>query len=493
MESKPTILSIDQGTTSSRAMVFDESFTIVASDQQEFAQHFPHDGWVEHDAEEIWRTVVDTCRTAISNLDCKIAAIGITNQRETTIVWDRQTGKPVYNAIVWQDRRTADWCSSLKKQGLESTISSKTGLLLDPYFSASKIRWILENIDGARAKAENGDLAFGTVDTYLIWKLTQGHVHATDATNASRTSLYNIHNGNWDGELLDIFEIPESLLPTVKNCADDFGVADETILGESIAIAGVAGDQQAALVGQACFKPGMAKSTFGTGCFMVMNTGGIPMESSNKLLTTIGYQFNNSVSYALEGSIFNAGTTVQWLRDGLGIIENSSDVNDLINETESNHGVYLVPAFTGLGAPHWEPHARGLLYGLTRDSDRSQLVRAALESVCYQTLDLIDAMSSDSNINVEEIRVDGGMTVNPWFLQFLSDITRSRIRRPVVTETTALGAAYLAAIQVGTMESIDSIENRWQQDAEFQCEMDEVTRQRNIHGWKDALARCLKS
>jgi glycerol kinase len=407
MGTSELILSIDQGTTSSRAVVFDSQSKIVASAQQEFKQFYPDDGWVEHDPEEIWQTTLDTCKQAMAVAAPAggIAGIGITNQRETTIVWDRQTGKPVHNAIVWQDRRTASICEQIKQSGVESLVTAKTGLLLDPYFSATKIGWILDNVTGARARADAGQLAFGTVDSFLIWRLTNGKCHFTDATNASRTMLFNIETGKWDPELLEIFNIPDSVLPEVKSCAADFGTTDKAVLGTELNIAGVAGDQQAALVGQTCFKPGMVKSTYGTGCFMMMNAGTQPIYSRNKLLTTVGYQLNNQITYALEGSIFNAGTAIQWLRDGIGIIQGTDEIQQHLVKSDSNLGVYMVPAFTGLGAPHWDPNARGIVCGITRDTSSSDLVRAAIESVCYQTHDLIDAMLEDSGLNLSEIRV----------------------------------------------------------------------------------------
>jgi glycerol kinase len=493
MGTSELILSIDQGTTSSRAVVFDRQSKIVALAQKEFKQFYPDDGWVEHDPEEIWQTTLDTCKQAMAVAAGAggIAGIGITNQRETTIVWDRQTGKPVHNAIVWQDRRTASTCEQIKRSGVESLVTSKTGLLLDPYFSATKIGWILDNVSGARARADAGQLAFGTVDSFLIWRLTNGKCHFTDATNASRTMLFNIETGKWDAELLDIFNIPDSVLPEVKSCAADFGTTDKAVLGAGLNIAGVAGDQQAALVGQTCFNPGMLKSTYGTGCFMMMNAGKQPIYSSNKLLTTVGYQLNNQITYALEGSIFNAGTAIQWLRDGIGIIQDTDEIQQHLTESVSNHGVYMVPAFTGLGAPHWEPDARGIVCGITRDTSASDLVRAAIESVCYQTHDLIDAMLEDSGLNLSEIRVDGGMTANNWLLQFLADITGARICKPVITETTALGASYLAGLQLGIFESTEEIASTWNQEISFDPDMDSKSRAEFLHEWDKAIERCL--
>ncbi len=495
MSSSPLILSIDQGTTSSRAILFDLDSQVVANCQQEFEQIFPDDGWVEHDPEDIWRSTLQSAKSVIekSAAPADIAAIGITNQRETTLIWDRTTGKPVYNAIVWQDRRTARYCERLREQGLESLVSSKTGLLLDPYFSATKINWILDNVDDARRKAENGQLAFGTVDTFLVWRLTAGRCHLTDATNASRTLLYNIHSGEWDKELLQLFDIPESLLPQVRNCADEFGMTDASVLGREIPVCGVAGDQQSALIGQACFKSGMVKSTFGTGCFMIMNTGDTPVRSSNRLLTTIAYQLNNETSYALEGSIFNAGTVIQWLRDGLEIIKSTDEMNRLPHDAEpcSTGKLYLVPAFTGLGAPHWNPDARGILTGITRDTTKSDLLRSALESVCYQTNDLTTAMSADSGEEVRDIRVDGGMTVNLRLLQNLADITQSMVTLPTITQTTALGASYLAGLHQGLYQSLDEIAGKWKVDSIYKPEIDMAMRSVKVDGWNQAVARCL--
>ena len=483
------ILSIDQGTTSSRAIVFDQSGHIVSSAQKEFKQHYPHDGWVEHDPEDIWRTTVDVCQQALEGKIDTVAAIGITNQRETTLIWDRHTGEPIYNAIVWQDRRTADFCNALKQAGNETLILDRTGLLIDAYFSASKIAWILDQVPGARRRAENGELAFGTVDSFLIWRLTQGKVHATDATNASRTQLFNIHTQQWDEELLRIFNIPPSLLPEVKDCADDYGLAGFTFNKTTIPINGVVGDQQGALVGQACFKSGMVKSTYGTGCFMIMNTGQSAVRSNNQLLTTVAYRLNGQVNYALEGSIFNAGTAIQWLRDGLKLFENTNQIDGLIAATKDNNDVYMVPAFTGLGAPHWDPNARGAILGLTRDTELTHLVRAALEAVSYQTLELINAMEADSGQQVSTLRVDGGMVANSWLLQFLADIISTAVEKPTVIETTALGAAYLAGLHQGIYGSIDDIASRWQSESIFQPSMTESNRQGLLQGWHNAINR----
>ncbi len=487
------VLSIDQGTTSSRALVFAAASEIVASARQAFRQYYPNDGWVEHDPEDIWKTTLGTCKQAIASGQAygRIAAVGITNQRETTLIWDKQTGKPVYNAIVWQDRRTAEFCANLQQSGIEKEVTAKTGLLLDSYFSATKINWILDNVPGARKKAEAGRLAFGTVDAFLIWRLTNGRCHLTDATNASRTLLFNIHTNQWDDDLLRLFDVPRALLPEVKNCADDFGATDKSVLGFALPIRAAAGDQQAALVGQACFTPGMLKSTYGTGCFMIMNTGSKPIHSANKLLTTIGYRLNDTITYALEGSIFNAGTSIQWLRDGIGVLKGVEEIERHLQQSPSNNSVYLVPAFTGLGAPHWNPNARGLITGLTRDTDASDLVRAAVESVCYQTGDLVDAMLGDSGLNLAEMRVDGGMSVNHWMLQFLADITQTRICKPVITETTAVGAAYLAGLQIGLFESVSDISTSWRRQAVFENTMKAEIRDQYLSGWRKAVERCL--
>ena len=485
------ILSIDQGTTSSRAMLFDENGHAVFTAQQEFTQHFPKDGWVEHNAEEIWVTTLQVVREALQRAETdsrSIAAIGITNQRETTVVWDRKSGEPVYHAIVWQDRRTAEYCESLRGQNLEAMVTGKTGLLLDPYFSGTKVNWILDNVDGARARAEKGELAFGTIDCFLIWRLTGGKVHATDATNASRTLMFNIHQQQWDDELLDMLSVPSSLLPQVLDCADDYGRTSESLLGAQIPIAGVAGDQQAALVGQACFEPGMIKSTYGTGCFMVLNTGEQALASNNKLLTTVGYRLQGKTTYALEGSIFVAGAAVQWLRDGIGIIDSAQETEALADSLDSNAGVYLVPAFTGLGAPHWDPDARGAIFGITRDTGPAELVRATLESVCYQTFDLFEAKRRDG-LKPTRLRVDGGMVQNNWLCGFLSDVLDIIVERPVETETTALGAAYLAGLQVGLFDSVDDIARRWQADREFDPAMDAHQRNLLLADWHEAVIK----
>ena len=483
------ILSVDQGTTSSRAIVFDRAGRICGSGQQEFQQFYPRDGWVEHDPEEIWATTLASCEAALSAASLNagdIAGIGITNQRETTIVWDRATGEAIYPAIVWQDRRTASWTAELKEKGLEATVSKRTGLLLDPYFSGSKLTWIMDNVAGARQRAEAGELAFGTVDSYLLWRLTEGRSHATDATNASRTLLFNIHTQQWDDELLNLFNIPRALLPEVKDSADDFGVC--SLFGAAIPIASMIGDQQAATVGQACFEPGMAKSTYGTGCFVVLNTGDKALNSQHRLLTTVAYRLAGKVTYALEGSIFVAGAAVQWLRDGLHLIGSAAETQALAESVPSANGVYLVPAFTGLGAPYWDPDARGAILGLTRDTGIPHIARACLESVCYQTRDLLEAMAGDG-ASIENLRVDGGMVVNNWLMQRLADTLACHCQRPEVTETTALGAAYLAGLQLGLYRSLEEIASLWQQEHSFAPTMSEMDRETRYHGWLRAVGR----
>lgn len=494
MDNKAThILAIDQGTTSSRAILFNSSYDIVAQAQQEFEQLFPNSGWVEHDPEQIWQTTLNTAKQALVKAGlgpADIAAIGITNQRETTLIWDRKTGKPVYNAIVWQDRRTADICERLAEQGYESLITSKTGLLLDPYFSATKVAWILDNVEGVRQRAENGDLAFGTVDSWLIWNLTQGQNHNTDATNASRSMLYNIHNGNWDDDLLELFKIPHSLLPEVKDCAADFG--STSILGGEISIKGVAGDQHAATLGQACFDKGMMKSTYGTGCFALLNTGQEAVTSHNRLLTTIAYQLDGKPTYALEGSIFIAGAAVQWLRDELGIITSAGQSGDLAQQADDNQQVYLVPAFTGLGAPWWDANARGALFGITRATGPAEITRAALESVCYQTLDLLEAMRADCSAMADTVlRVDGGMVASNWTMQYLADILQSPVDRPTVTETTALGAAWLAGSKAGVWLDQQGFAQSWKLERQFTPQLSMEQRDSKVAGWNDAVRRVL--
>lgn len=487
------ILAMDQGTTSSRAIIFDADYSIIAQAQQEFTQHFPDSGWVEHNAADIWHTSLDTARTALKEAGIEpqqIAGIGITNQRETTLLWDRHSGEPIYNAIVWQDRRTADYCNQLKQQGHEAMVSNKTGLLLDPYFSATKIAWILDNVDGARARAEAGELAFGTVDSWLLWNLTAGTNHATDATNASRTMLYNIHQGNWDKELLALFNIPSSILPEVKDCATEYGVTN--LLGGEIPILGIAGDQHAATIGQASFTTGMMKSTYGTGCFALLNTGDQAVTSTNRLLTTIAYQLDGNVTYALEGSIFIAGAAVQWLRDGLGIIESAQQSGELAIEADDSQQVYMIPAFTGLGAPWWDAEARGALIGLTRGTGPAEISRAALESVCYQTLDLLKAMQADLGADTDTVlRVDGGMVASDWTMQRLADILQAPVDRPVIAETTALGAAWLAGSKAGLWPDQAGFAKSWRQDKQFTPLMSASERDCKVAGWDNAVRRVL--
>ncbi|MGM1053514.1 MAG: glycerol kinase GlpK [Pseudomonadota bacterium] len=486
------LLAIDQGTTSSRAILFDREGHNVASSQREFPQIFPNDGWVEHDPESIWSTVLATCREAIERAGAgpdPVIGVGITNQRETTLVWDRETGEPLYNAIVWQDRRTADACEQLREAGHLGEVQARTGLLIDPYFSATKLAWILDHVAGARERAKRGELAFGTVDTFLIWRLTGGKVHATDATNASRTALFNIHEQRWDPVLLELFDIPESLLPEVKDSSDDFGVVDAEWLGAELPIAGVAGDQQAALVGQACFSPGMGKSTYGTGCFMIVNTGDKAELSRNRLLTTVGYRIDGRTTYAMEGSIFVAGATVQWLRDGLQLFADAAETEALARNTRSGHSVYLVPAFTGLGAPHWDPKARGAIFGLTRDTGIAEIVAAGLQAVCYQTRDLQACMSDDMAAEPDILRVDGGMVANNWVMQFLADMLGQAVDRPTVLETTALGAAYLAGLRLGWYRDLDEIAELWQCERRFTPLMEAPERERLYDGWQEAVER----
>lgn len=489
------LIAIDQGTTSTRSMVFNEKLQVIAIAQQEFPQHFPHSGWVEHDPEDLLQTTLTTLKDVLAKAKLEasdITAIGITNQRETVVVWDKDTGKAIYNAIVWQDRRTADYCQELKNNGSEQLIQQKTGLRADPYFSGTEVRWILNHVDGARDKAEAGQLRMGTVDTWLIWHLTGGKVHATDATNAGRTMLFNIHTGEWDQELLKLLEIPESLLPEVKDCAADFGMTDPSILGAAIPISGVAGDQHAAVVGQACFQAGMMKSTYGTGCFALLNTGTHAVNSNNNLLTTIAYQLNGQRTYALEGSIFIAGAAVQWLRDGLKIIQKASDTQALAAAADPNQTVYLVPAFVGLGAPYWDPDARGALYGLTRNTGPAEISKATLESIGYQTCDLLEAMRADSTGLREAktvLRVDGGMTSSEWAMQFLADILGSQVDRPKALESTATGAAYLAGLQQGVCPSPEQFAKEWALDKRFEPTMDKKTREQKYAGWLDAVRR----
>jgi glycerol kinase len=484
------ILALDQGTTSSRSMIFDHHGNIISVAQKEFKQIFPHPGWVEHDAEEIWSTQFGTMAEAVvkANITMKqIAGIGITNQRETTVVWERSTGKPVYNAIVWQDRRTSSYCDELKAAGLSKTIQEKTGLIIDAYFSATKLKWILDNVAGARTKAEKGELAFGTIDTWLIWKLTNGAVHVSDVSNASRTMFLNIHTGEWDEELLKLFTIPKSLLPEVQLSSKIYGVTGNIVADSGIPIAGMAGDQQAALFGQLCTQPGMVKNTYGTGCFMLMNTGEKAITSKNNLLTTIAWKINDKTEYALEGSVFIAGAVVQWLRDELKIIRTSAEVEKLSQQVQDTDGVYIVPAFAGLGAPHWNQYARGSIFGLTRGSSNAHIARAAIDSIAYQTYDVLKAMEADSGIQIKELRVDGGATVNNQLMQFQSDILNCKVVRPKITETTALGAAYLAGLAVGYWKNIDDIQHQWQIDKEFSPAMDNKKRNELLNGWQRAV------
>lgn len=489
------LLAIDQGTTSSRAIVFNDQLEIIAVAQQEFEQFFPQSGWVEHDPEEIWSSTLDTCKKALNKVQLAasdIAAIGITNQRETTIIWDKESGKPIHKAIVWQDRRTSDFCGQLREAGHDPVITKKTGLLLDAYFSGTKIRWLLDNVAGARQRAEAGELCFGTVDSFLLWRLTGGKEHATDATNASRTMLYNIHDNCWDEELLELLDIPASLLPEVKDCSADYGQTDPALFGSTIPIGGIAGDQQAALVGQACFAPGMIKSTYGTGCFIVLNTGEQAVTSNNRLLTTIGYRLNGKTTYALEGSIFVAGAAVQWMRDAMGLIEAASETGKLARLADINQDVYLVPAFTGLGAPHWDGDARGAIFGITRATGPAELSKAALESVCYQTRDLLEAMRGDwENMGDTVLRVDGGMVASNYTMQFLADILSAPVDRPVVLETTALGAAYLAGLFIGILPPPEEFADSWKRDTRFTPSLDDDVRARKYAGWKDAVSRTL--
>ncbi|MEH6477807.1 MAG: glycerol kinase GlpK [Sneathiella sp.] len=489
------ILAFDQGTTSSRAIIFDKEYLPVSTGQQEFTQHYPNSGWVEHDPEDIWRTTLDTGKQALvkSQIDINdIAAVGITNQRETTVIWNRKTGKPIYNAIVWQDRRTAEFCSELKQQGLEETFSEKTGLLLDPYFSGTKIAWILDNVAGARDQAEKGELAFGTIDSFLLWRLTGGKIHATDATNASRTLIYDIHTGAWSDELLEILRIPKSLLPEVKDSAAEFGTMDPGLFGAAIKITGIAGDQQAATIGQACFDPGMMKSTYGTGCFALLNTGDTAVKSKHKLLTTIAYQIDGKPTYALEGSIFVAGAAVQWLRDGLEIISHAGQSGEFAEEADPTQSVILVPAFVGLGVPHWDAECRGAIFGLTRATGPREFAKAALESVCYQTRDLLTAMHADYAGNLETVlRVDGGMVASNWTMQRLADMLGAPVDRPVSAETTALGAAYLAGLKIGFYPDLETFSKAWKCEKQFTPSWSVEQQEEAYARWQDAVRRTL--
>ena len=492
MSAERSILAIDQGTTSSRAILFSGDGRRLGQAQKELPQHFPQSGWVEHDAEDIWRDTVEVMRGALADAGKSagdVAAIGITNQRETTVIWDRETGEPIHKAIVWQDRRTADFCQQLRGQGAEEVVRQRTGLLLDPYFSGTKIAWLLDNVPGARERAERGELAFGTIDCFLLWRLTGGKVHATDATNAARTLIFDIRKQAWDPELLAMLRIPESLLPEVRDSDADFGETEAEILGRAIPIGGIAGDQQAATVGQACFEAGMMKSTYGTGCFALFNTGEKLVHSEHRLLSTIAYRLGGRTTYALEGSIFVAGAAVQWLRDGLGIIGAAPETEALAKQADTKQRVYLVPAFTGLGAPYWDAEARGAVFGLTRATGPAELARAALEAVCYQTRDLLEAMWADGATGLEALRVDGGMVANDWMLQMLADILGVAVERPVVPETTALGAAYLAGLNQGLFADLEAVAAQWQSDARFEPKMDAGERDDRYAGWQDAVGR----
>ena len=484
------ILALDQGTTSSRSMLFDKQGNIVSSAQKEFKQIFPQPGWVEHDPEEIWSTQYGTMAEAVAKANItmrQVVGIGITNQRETTVVWDKKSGRPIYNAIVWQDRRTASYCDELKSAGHAPMIQQKTGLVIDAYFSATKLKWILDNVAGARKKAANGELAFGTIDTWLTWKLSGGEVHITDVSNASRTMLLNIHDCEWDDELLKLFDIPKELLPEVKASSKVYGVTGSFVPDSRMPIAGIAGDQQAALFGQLCTQPGMVKNTYGTGCFMLMNTGEKVIASKNNLLSTVAWKINDKVEYALEGSVFIAGAVVQWLRDELKIIRTSAEVEKLSQQVKDTNGVYIVPAFAGLGTPHWNPYARGTIFGLTRGASNSHIARAALDSIAYQTYDVLKAMEADSGIQIKELRVDGGATINNQLMQFQSDILNCKVVRPKITETTALGAAYLAGLAVGYWKNVEDIQHQWQADKTFSPSLDEEKRNDLVKGWQRAV------
>ena len=490
---KKFIVAIDQGTTSSRAILFSLSGKTIFTSQKEFRQHFPKDGWVEHNPKEIWNTTRKVLTNVIAKskkLKGKILTIGITNQRETTILWDKKTGKHVYNAIVWQDRRTAEFCKKYRTNKKERIINKKTGLLIDPYFSGTKIKWILENVPKAKKLLKKNQLLFGTIDTFLIWKLTKGKTHATDATNASRTMLYNISTNKWDKRILSNLKIPKNILPEVKNCADDFGFTDKSITGKSYAINGVIGDQQAAAFGQSCFNKGSVKSTYGTGAFVLMNTGSKKIYSKNKLLTTICYKLKGKTTYALEGSIFIAGAGVQWLRDKLEIIKNAPETEKIVKSLKGNNNVYLVPAFTGLGAPYWDPNARGIICGLTRDTRRNEIIRATLESVAYQTYDLFNAMKNDG-LKPNLIKVDGGMVMNNWFAQFLSNVINIKVSRPRVQETTALGAAFMAGLKIGVYKSLSDISKNWKVDKNFTPKLSNSDRSKLLKGWRRAIRKTL--
>ena len=483
------LVAIDQGTSSSRTVVFDQSSTVVASAQQEFPQEYPHPGWVEHDPEAIWSSVLDVTKKSLAGINAaEVAGLGITNQRETTLIWDRESGQCIHNAIVWQDRRTADYCQELKDQGVEDLVIRTTGLRLDPYFSATKIAWILANVANVRQRAERGQLAFGTIDCFLLWRLTGGRVHATDASNASRTLLFNIHSQEWDAEMLALFDIPESLLPEVRDCADDYGVTDRSVIGASIPVCGIAGDQQAALIGQAGFQTGVTKSTYGTGCFVIANTGRQAVQSKNNLLTTVAYRLDGETTYGIEGSIFVAGSAIQWLRDQLRVIESASETGKIAEATGIVEHVHVVPAFAGLGAPYWDPHARAAILGLSRDSDSNEIVTATLQAVAYQTKDLLNAMAEDG-MEPSVIRVDGGMVANDWFLQFLADMLDVTVERPRNVESTVLGAAFLAGLHSGVFDSLAAIGERWSSERIFEPQMPDEQRDALYLGWQDAVSR----
>ncbi|MCK4922365.1 MAG: glycerol kinase GlpK [Bacteroidales bacterium] len=484
------ILALDQGTTSCRAVIFDKKGSIISVAQKEFTQYFPQPGWVEHDPVEIWSKQIDIAAESLTNKTLNgndIAAIGITNQRETVVVWDRKTGKPVYNAIVWQDRRTAEYCDELKEKGKEDLIREKTGLVIDAYFSGTKIKWILDNVEGVRERAENGELMFGTIDSWLIWNLTKGELHVTDVTNACRTLIFNIQTMEWDDELLELFTIPKSMLPEVKQSSEVYGHTTKSLFANEIPIAGIAGDQQAALFGQMCTKSGMVKNTYGTGCFMLMNIGEKPIASKNNLLTTVAWKINGKTNYAFEGSVFIAGAVVQWLRDSLKVIKTSGDVEKLAASVESSEGVYFVPAFTGLGAPHWDQYAKGTIFGLTRGSTDAHIARAALESIAYQTMDILKSMEADSGININELRVDGGATVNDLLMQFQADVLNTVTVRPQIIETTVMGAAYLAGLAVGYWKDLEEIQEIWQADVHYKPDPDREKFEDGIKGWKKAV------
>ena len=490
---KKFIISIDAGTTSNRSILFDLNGKPVFSSQKEFTQYFPKNGWVEHDPDEIWKTTIKTLKDVIKKvkrLKGEVLTIGITNQRETTVLWDKQSGKPIYNAIVWQDRRTEDFCKKLRKQNKDTTIFNKTGLLIDPYFSGTKIKWIIDNVPKAKQLINKKQLLFGTIDSYLIWKLTKGKMHATDATNASRTMIYNISSNKWDDSILKLFKIPKNILPIVKDCSDDYGYTHSSLTGKPIPINGVVGDQQAATIGQCCFEPGSLKSTYGTGAFVLLNTGNKKIYSKNRLLTTIGYRIKGKTTYAMEGSIFIAGAGVQWLRDRMKFFKKAPETEKIVKSLKDNNGIYLVPAFTGLGAPHWNANSRGVLSGITRDTSPKEIVRAIIEAVAYQTHDLFEAMKHDG-LRPRIVRVDGGMVMNNWFSQFLSDIVNVKVLRPKVQETTALGAAFMAGLQIGVYKSLKDISKNWHLDKKFSPKMKNKSRSMLIKGWEKAVKRAL--